>query len=559
MPKFDSLQRQRSTPDTLTALRGEGFSRSTKQELVLLGATNTVNEGAFHEGAKARDDRFVKLVREATLADPVWTAEYIAWLRSEANMRSASIVAAATYVEAGGPNGRRVVDSALQRPDEPGEFLAFWDATYNSKRRGVGFPKPVKRGVADAAVRMYNEKAVLKYDGQSKNWRFGDVIQLTHPKPSAPWQNALFSYSIDSRKGRPTNPEQYVTGFGPGEIMLDSDINPEANYGQHALLLPKLAADRRLVKLPQDQRLAALPEAIEAGWSWERISGWIPGGMTAEVWEQAIDNMGLMALVRNLRNFDEAGISDAAVAKVQARLKDHDEVRRSRQFPIRFLTAWKNVTSLRWGDALETALQHSLSNVPSLPGRTLVLLDVSASMKGDALSKDPNPYGREPTDPTRPARWEVAGLFATAVAMRANDAEVVLFNSTPTHRYVPSKGESILRRVENLKQFVGGGTDTVGALAARFNNHDQVVIVTDEQTGPKYHTGSTYLSYRRRYSHLSAWDSVKHIKVPVITFNMVGYPVGHTPVEGNWLTIGGLNDASFKILGHGDPEAPWRS
>src|SRR3712207_7767035 len=47
--------------------------------------------------------------------------------------------------------------------------------------------------------------------------------------------------------------------------------------------------------------------------------------------------MGYMALLRNLRNFDEAGMPDEVAAVVAARLGDPDEVARSRQLPYRFL------------------------------------------------------------------------------------------------------------------------------------------------------------------------------------------------------------------------------
>lgn len=38
-----------------------------------------------------------------------------------------------------------MIASVLRRPDEPGELLAYWTATY-----GRAVPKPVKRGIADA-------------------------------------------------------------------------------------------------------------------------------------------------------------------------------------------------------------------------------------------------------------------------------------------------------------------------------------------------------------------------------------------------------------------------
>ncbi|MET9731017.1 TROVE domain-containing protein [Streptomyces sp. NPDC006458] len=74
--------------------------------------------------------------------------------------------------------------------------------------------------------------------------------------------------------------------------------------------------------------------------TWESLAGWLLGPMDAAAWEAIIRSMGLMALTRNLRNFDEAGVSDEAAEQVAARLADPEEVRRSRQFPYRFLSAY---------------------------------------------------------------------------------------------------------------------------------------------------------------------------------------------------------------------------
>src|SRR6478735_11385373 len=92
--------------------------------------------------------------------------------------------------------------------------------------------------------------------------------------------------------------------------------------------------------------------------------------------------MGYMALLRNLRNFDHAGVPDQVAEQVAARLADPDQVARSRQLPMRFLAAYRAAPRLRWAAALERGLQASLAAVPALPGRTLVLVDRSGSMFG---------------------------------------------------------------------------------------------------------------------------------------------------------------------------------
>lgn len=190
-----------STPDTLTAQGGQGFSRSAKSELFLLAVSNMVGEDTFYEGSSERDQRFRDLVHAVTLMDTAWTRSFITWLRTGANMRSASLVAAAeaarAMLTAKVTGSRTIVSSALQRPDEPGEMLAYWTSQYGRK-----IPKPVKRGVADAVQRLYNERALLKYDGASKGFRFGDVLDLTHPAPTGPWQGDLFKHALDRRHNR---------------------------------------------------------------------------------------------------------------------------------------------------------------------------------------------------------------------------------------------------------------------------------------------------------------------------------------------------------------------
>jgi hypothetical protein len=63
---------------------------------------------------------------------------------------------------------------------------------------------------------------------------------------------------------------------------------------------------------------------------------------SAEQWECLIPHMGYMALLRNLRSFDDAGVSDEVAVQVMARLTDPEQVARSRQFPMRFLSAFKD-------------------------------------------------------------------------------------------------------------------------------------------------------------------------------------------------------------------------
>jgi hypothetical protein len=491
---------------------GPGHERDVRSELFLLAVTNMVGEQTFYEPGKARDERYVALIRQATAEHPEWVARLVPYVRDRMNLRSAALVLAAEYVKAGGRNGRAVVASALQRPDEPAEMLAYWTATH-----GRNVPKPVKRGVADAVTRMYDERAALRYDGTEQRWRMGDVIELVHPTPKADWQRLLFKWLLNKRHDRTVNP---VDEWDPIRGTLTT--------------LGTLAGAAILDGVPQDERRALLdrPGIAESfrkyGMSWERLSSWLGGQMDAKAWGSVIPSMGYMALLRNLRNLDNAGVDDAKLDAVALTLTDPAMVASSRQLPLRFYSAWKSVQSMRWGPVLETALHLSLGNVPVLPGRTLILIDVSGSMnerlseKSDAL------------------RWETAGLFGIALANRADAADVYAYADRPQPMDV-RKATSILRAVDAIKPLVGGGTNTWGSLAATFNAHDRVVIITDEQApiGNRVWTGSAYVA---AYANIPP-------NVPVYTFNVAGYKMAHGPSVYNRHTFGGLTDAGFAAIG----------
>lgn len=499
MGKFNfKLRQNRHEADFDRTFEGApGFAREPKAELFLLAVSNMVGEDTFYEATTERDARFRDLVASVAISDPDWFARFVPWLRKGAMLRSASVVAAVegarAQVAAGIPGSRAVVDAALQRADEPGEALAYWLGRY-----GRAMAKPVKRGVADAAVRLFHEKSLLKYDSDATAFRFADVIDLTHPTAKDEVQGDLFRHALDRRHKR------------------DNPIPDSLNV---------VRARAELMALPVERRREITDPAVlaAAGMTWEALAGWRQSSMDAAAWESIIPSMGYLALLRNLRNFDQAGVNDEAAAKVAAKLSDAGEVAKSRVLPMRFLSAFNAAPSLRWSYPLEVALQHALSNVPALDGRTLILIDTSGSMNS-SFSKDGSLRC-----------WDAATVFGLALAARAADATVVSFSNS-TKVFPAVKGESVLAGVRRFKEsgyFFGGGTDTERAVRAQYKGHHRVVILTDEQA--HWH-GSADVA--------AAVPS----QVPVYTWNLAGYRVGHTPNVGNRFTFGGLSDAAFAMI-----------
>lgn len=481
-----------------TAYNGApGFARDEKSELFLLGVSNFVSESTFYEGSGARDSRFATLSRTVAVADLAWMVNFVSWLRREANMRSAALVAALEgakgLLDAGQSGGRRLVAAAILRADEPGEAIAYWHSRF-----GRRIPQPVKRGIADGAVATYNEYSVGKYDTSSKSFRFADVIQLTHPTPKDDRQSALFKFALDRR--------------------YDSSAQAPAS-------LSVLTARKELLSLSGAEiRTLANSGNLEArlkgvGLTWEVLSGAIEGGMDAKAWEAVIPSMGYMALLRNLRSFQEKDVDRAVLKKVAETLANPENVAKSRQLPMRFLSAYRAVSNSNFfGQALEDALEASLQNVPSLSGRTLILVDRSGSMFWNQSERSDLNFA------------DSAALFGSALAVRAENATLVEFGTT-SGEIAFRKYDSVLKMIDRFGDL--GGTATAAAVRRHYDSHDRVVILTDEQADGGY--GGTPGNYIPD-------------NVPLYNFNLVGYKYGSEASGPNRYTFGGLTDASFKTI-----------
>lgn len=494
-----------------------GYARDLRSELFLLAISNFSGEDTFYEGAGERDERFRALVRAAAVADPAWTARLIAWLRDDVGMRSASVVAAAEYVRgrladgtgappaSGAPTappastGKQVVRSALRRADEPGEMIAYWRSRY-----GRSIPIAVKRGVAAAVHDLYTEFALLKYDSRDASVRFGDVVAVVNPRyhnrSYGTWRDALYRYAIERRHDR--------GNAVPAELAMI-----RANEALRAT-----AAAAHPAALLDPGALAA------AGMTWEDALSLAGDRLPkAGLWTALIPTMGYTALLRNIRNFDEAGVPDEVAERVAARLADPEQVARSRMFPMRFLAAYQTAASLRWAYPLEQAMQASLVNVPRLDGRTLVLVDRSGSMFGQVSNR------------SQLTNADAAAAFGSALALRCEHADLVEFgtSSAPVKFRAGDSALSVVKRFGAL-----GGTNTAAAVRRHFraSAHTRVVLVTDEQA-----------------SWMSG-DALAAVPphVPVYTWNLAGYRLGHGPSGlgslGSRHVFGGLTDRAFRLI-----------
>lgn len=172
------------------------------------------------------------------------------------------------------------------------------------------------------------------------------------------------------------------------------------------------------------------------------------------------NRLGALALLRNLRNMIEAGIPEAGI---RAKLEAMDV---SRVLPFRFLSAAKHAPQLE--DAIERAMFRALGDREKLPGRTVLLVDVSGSMDASISGK------------SELMRWEAAAALAILAREVCEDCAVYTFDTNC--RFVPARRGMALR--DAIGKDVGGGTNTGAAIEKihRETRYDRLIIFTDEQS-----------------------------------------------------------------------------
>lgn len=201
-------------------------------------------------------------------------------------------------------------------------------------------------------------------------------------------------------------------------------------------------------------------------------------GSSKETWEKAVDLMGHMALLRNLRNLHEKGVSpDLYLEKLVY------TAAKGKQLPFRYFSAHKQLkdsgVSGRVLDAVEQCLELSIGQLPKFEGRVMSLCDNSGSAQGTTTSS---------MGTVRVA--DIANLTAVLTGKAAHDGYIGVFGDNLEILPV-RKNASVFDQVEKANQVgknIGQGTENGIWLffkdaIAKKDKFDHIFVYSDMQAG----------------------------------------------------------------------------
>ncbi len=193
--------------------------------------------------------------------------------------------------------------------------------------------------------------------------------------------------------------------------------------------------------------------------TWEvALSG---GGDKRAHWERLLveRKLGALAILRNLRNMKDAGVSEQAVLHALSAMKT------DRVLPFRFLAAARYAP--QWEEALEQAMYKAIAGREKFAGRTVLLVDTSGSM--DA------PLAR------RSEMLRTDAACGLAVLLREVCEAVEVYSFSDKLVRVPSRRGFALRDAIVSSQ-PHGGTRLGHALRSLRETYDRIIVITDEQS-----------------------------------------------------------------------------
>jgi 60 kDa SS-A/Ro ribonucleoprotein len=184
------------------------------------------------------------------------------------------------------------------------------------------------------------------------------------------------------------------------------------------------------------------------------------GADKLQTWERLLqeNKLGALALLRNLRNMKDADVDPNLVGTALRAMKT------DRVLPFRFIAAARHAP--QWERLLEQAMLKTLASQEKLPGKTVLLVDVSGSMN-HPLSRNSEMH-----------RTDAA--YGLAVLLREICEQVAIYTFSDRLVQVPARQGFALRDALEHSQS-HSGTYLGKSLGELTETYDRLIVITDEQ------------------------------------------------------------------------------
>lgn len=249
------------------------------------------------------------------------------------------------------------------------------------------------------------------------------------------------------------------------------------------------------------KRIAADKLETPDTWETELSSGANKGETFTRLMREK--KLGALAFLRNLRNMVQSGV-DESLIRSYAKSVNTDRV-----LPFRFLAAARIVPQFE--DMLEEMMLRSLESHEKLPGKTVLLIDVSGSMFGTKVS------AKSDLD-----RFDAAAALAILAREICEEVEIYSFSDNVV-RVAPRRGFGLIEAIRSSQRHSGTSTGKAVSSINANTKYDRLVIFTDEQSNDRVPNpkGKGYVINVASYENginSAAWTTITGMSEAVIDY-----------------------------------------
>jgi hypothetical protein len=394
--------------------------------------TGTKTAKYTHEGAKASNINLKQELRRSVMACMLWED---------------------TFYENGHDIATRIKSLVHVLP---GEFISELAIEAREKMKLRHVPLLLVRELA-----RHPKKDERKYVGETLARVIQRPDELTE-YVSIYWKDGKEPLSAQSKLGLAKAFLKF-NEYSLGKYNRDNPVKlRDVLFLSHAK--PETKEQEKLFKKLVDNTLTT-PDTWEVA-----LSG---GANKKEVFTRLLkeEKLGALALLRNLRNMNDSGVDKDVI--IDGILNSKVE----RVLPFRFISAAEYAPQFE--TVLEKKMFECLSSQPELPGKTVLIVDVSGSMGGEVSGK------------SEMQRIDAAG--AIAMLLREICEEVSIYCTAGNDysrihdtKLVPSrKGFALRDLIKSARGSQGGGgiflKQSLDYVYGKEKTADRIIVITDEQ------------------------------------------------------------------------------
>lgn len=479
-----------------TATNREGapaYAYEPRHRLAQLAATGALGR-TFYAEPEAQLEAALKLAYQV---EPAFLAKTAIYARRRGHMKDLPAVLLAALSGMHGTEFARAFPKVVDNGRMLRNFVQVMRSGVTGRKSLGTRPKKLVQAWLDTASDAEIMRAAVGQDPS-----LADVVKMVHPRPASAERAALFGWLI----GRP-----YDVAAAP-EIVRAFEAFKADPTGE----VPDVPF----------QMLTSLP-------------------LTKEQWAGVGRKAGWHMLRMNLNTFARHGAFEVEgfSEHVAERLSDADAIRRARVFPYQLMAAWaaagREVPAVV-REALQDAMEISVSNVPAVAGNVVVCPDVSGSMGSPVTG-----YRKGATSTVRCV--DVAALVAAAFLRANRGARVTPFDWDVVDVRLNPR-DSVMTNAAKLAAVGGGGTNCsapVERLVAEKARVDLLVFVSDNQS---------WVDAKAARSGTGLMDAFGRLKainpgLKMVCVDIQPYGTTQAVEREDILNVGGFSDAVFEMIG----------